>query len=156
MDPLSTANLEYLLSISTPEPWHFHEDIVDTLSGTQDIIHEVCTPTEPELFFASGDITDTHPGNLQLAALAPQLAREVIALRAELAKQQEQHSDKTYTLYWRTGTQQTITGTDIAAAMNNAGIGRGALSALDFYDEGEPDPNYHWDADAQEWTKESE
>ena len=156
MDPLSTDNLEHLLSISTPEPWYFHQDIVDTLSGTEDIIHEVYTSTEPELFSVSGDITDIYPGNLQLAALAPELAREVIALRAELAEQQEQHSDKTYTLYWRTGHQQTVTGPDIATAMNNACIGRGALPALDFYDEGEPDPDYYWDAEAQEWTKKKE
>lgn len=43
---------------------------------------------------------------------------------------------KTFTLFWLTGETQLVTGNSPAEAMNNAGIGNGALRALDFYAEG--------------------
>jgi len=44
---------------------------------------------------------------------------------------------KEFTLFWLTGDSQIVTGTDIADAMNNAGIGNGALRALDFHAKGD-------------------
>lgn len=59
--------------------------------------------------------------------------------------------ERTYTLYWLTGDTQTVAGPDPATAMNNAGIGAGALSALDFWQTGPKDPDYFWDADKHKW-----
>lgn len=59
-----------------------------------------------------------------------------------------------WSLYWRTGDRQIVEGPDIATAMNNAGIGAGALSALDFYKEGAEDHGYRWSSDDRRWTKE--
>lgn len=58
-------------------------------------------------------------------------------------------SVRTYTLYWLGGDKQKVSGINIASAMNNAGIGAGALSALDFYSS---DDDYVWD-DEKGWTK---
>jgi hypothetical protein len=55
-----------------------------------------------------------------------------------------------YTLFWRTGNRQVVTGPDAASAMNNAGIGRGALAALDFFAEGEVH-GYVWDKASRSW-----
>jgi len=41
---------------------------------------------------------------------------------------------KTFKLNWRTGKPQFVTGTDIADACNRAGIGAGALPALDYWE----------------------
>lgn len=59
---------------------------------------------------------------------------------------------KKWTLYWRTGDRQVVRGEQIHTAMNNAGIGQGALPALDFYAEGD-DRNYRWDARAHAWQR---
>ena len=58
-------------------------------------------------------------------------------------------SVRTYTLYWLGGDKQKVSGINIASAMNNAGIGAGALSALDFYSS---DDDYVWD-DEHGWKK---
>lgn len=63
----------------------------------------------------------------------------------------EQASDPTYTLFWGTGERQVICGgRDIAEALNNAGIGRGALRALDFYIEGDCH-DYEWNTATRKW-----
>ena len=59
-----------------------------------------------------------------------------------------------WSLYWRTGTREIIEGPDIVTAMNNAGIGAGALAALDFYKKGAEDHAYRWSADDRRWVKE--
>ena len=41
----------------------------------------------------------------------------------------------TYILYWFDGKREIVKGDTPADAMNKAGIGRGALQALDFYEE---------------------
>lgn len=41
--------------------------------------------------------------------------------------------NKQFVLFWLHGEKQIIHGIDIASAMNNSGIGNGALRALDFY-----------------------
>ncbi len=48
-----------------------------------------------------------------------------------------------FTLYWRDGTKNVVTGADIADAMNRAGFGAGAVRALDFYAKGDHRP-YEW------------
>lgn len=37
--------------------------------------------------------------------------------------------------------------------MNNAGIGQGALRALDFYSEGDKRGEYVWDKEGRTWRK---
>lgn len=84
MSDLSTANLKRLLDEATPGPWVFREDTSDTPSGMQEIGHEVYAE-EKYLFSVWDDpVTDEHPGNLPLAALAPDLAQEVLRMRTEL------------------------------------------------------------------------
>lgn len=63
--------------------------------------------------------------------------------------------ERVFSLYWLTGAVQTVTGTSLTAAMNNAGYGAGALSALDFHAEGEPDPDWYWDDEARSWKRKS-
>ena len=59
-----------------------------------------------------------------------------------------------WALYWRTGERQVVEGEQIHTAMNNAGIGAGALAALDFYKKGAEDHGYRWAADGRRWVKE--
>ena len=42
---------------------------------------------------------------------------------------------KTFLLHWMDGKIETVVGPDLASAMNNAGIGMGALPALDYWEE---------------------
>lgn len=42
---------------------------------------------------------------------------------------------KKYKLYWLDGRQEIIEGNDVVDAFNRTGIGRGALRALDYYEE---------------------
>ena len=42
---------------------------------------------------------------------------------------------KTYKLHWLDGKEEIIHGTDIADAWSKAGLGQGALPALDWYEE---------------------
>ena len=49
-----------------------------------------------------------------------------------------------YTFYWSTGEKEILEGKNSTDALNNAGYGKGALSALDFFSRGE-DNNYIWE-----------
>ncbi len=42
---------------------------------------------------------------------------------------------KKYRIYWINGISETIEGYDVVDAFNRAGIGHGALSVLDYYEE---------------------
>lgn len=44
---------------------------------------------------------------------------------------------KKFILHWLGGRTETVEGTDIADACRRAGIGAGALAALDYYGEGD-------------------
>ncbi|MFA6198808.1 MAG: hypothetical protein WC679_00125 [Bacteroidales bacterium] len=55
-----------------------------------------------------------------------------------------------YTIYWRMPEKTVVEGDDFADAMNNAGYGQGAVSAIDFYASGEND-DYEWNATTREW-----
>lgn len=57
----------------------------------------------------------------------------------------------TYTLFWLTGKTQLVTGNDPASAMNNAGIGAGALRALDFWGKGDIQNQYTWNPEHRSW-----
>lgn len=59
----------------------------------------------------------------------------------------------TYTLFWLTGESQIVSGNSIAEAMNNAGIGNGALRALDFYANEDQRESYIWDKEKRTWNK---
>ena len=56
-----------------------------------------------------------------------------------------------FTLFWLDGTTQLIEGVTIAQAMNAAGIGNGALRALDFYANGDVRADYVWDSTKRSW-----
>lgn len=58
--------------------------------------------------------------------------------------------NKTYRIYWNGGDTELIKGYDITSAMNNAGIGRGALAVLDCWTEGE-EMKYEWNKTAKKW-----
>jgi len=60
---------------------------------------------------------------------------------------------KTFTLFWRTGETQIVRGLDPAGGMNSAGIGRGALAALDFWAHGDARDEYVWNPKTREWGK---
>ncbi len=57
-----------------------------------------------------------------------------------------------FTYYWLTGKREVLEGNDSADALNKAGVGAGALPALDFYATGEND-EYKWDKDNRKWIK---
>jgi hypothetical protein len=61
--------------------------------------------------------------------------------------------EKTYTIFWLTGETQQIKGYDAASAFNNAGIGQGALRAVDFYLEGIEIKDYVWSKENHTWEK---
>lgn len=59
-----------------------------------------------------------------------------------------------FTLYWRTGDRQVVEGCGDtpADACNRAGIGGGAIGALDFWARGE-NTEYEWNAQEREWAR---
>lgn len=44
-------------------------------------------------------------------------------------------NQRNYIFHWRNGTNETLQGTDPADALSRAGYGRGALAALDHYEQ---------------------
>jgi hypothetical protein len=62
----------------------------------------------------------------------------------------------TYTLFWLTGQSETVKGSDVASAMNNAGYGAGSIPALDFHAEGDIRDDYVWNKEDRSWDKVSE
>jgi len=63
---------------------------------------------------------------------------------------------KKYTLFWLTGKSEIVEGVNPANAMNNAGIGSGALGALDFYAVGDKRSDYVFVKDKRTWEKVNE
>lgn len=61
----------------------------------------------------------------------------------------------TYALFWRSGQRQLVQGTTPADAMNNAGIGAGALPALDFWSQGD-DQGWTWNEENKDWERKDE
>lgn len=56
-----------------------------------------------------------------------------------------------YTLFWLTGETQIVKGINPSDAMNNAGIGNGALRAMDFWHPGDVRDHYIWDKENRTW-----
>lgn len=59
--------------------------------------------------------------------------------------------EKTFTIFWLTGETQIVRGCDAASAMNNAGIGHGAIRAMDFYSDGDKREKYQWNKEKRTW-----
>lgn len=59
----------------------------------------------------------------------------------------------TYTVFWLGGESQLIQGRDIVDAFNRAGIGGGAVPALDFWGRGDIRDEYRWDAEKRCWIE---
>ena len=107
---------------------------------------------------------------------ADQVRPIVAAMRAAMRRDEHEYSDAEFltdmsdyiraleallaapptqwALYWRNGERQIVEGPDAATAMNCAGIGAGALAALDFHKKGAEDHGYRWSADDRRWIKE--
>jgi hypothetical protein len=50
----------------------------------------------------------------------------------------------TYIFHWRDGKDETLIGDTAADALNRAGYGRGAVAALDYYEQALPEcPTYY-------------
>jgi hypothetical protein len=60
---------------------------------------------------------------------------------------------KTYILHWKTGEDEEVKGYDIADACRRAGIGHGALPALDYYEEAKPKLGLCFEERAKEETE---
>jgi hypothetical protein len=56
-----------------------------------------------------------------------------------------------YTIFLLHGGKLEIEGNDAVSAFNNAGIGRGALKAIDFYAEEEDAKKYEWNPKTKNW-----
>ena len=56
----------------------------------------------------------------------------------------------TFTLYWRTGKRETVSGSTVETAMTLAGYSGGAVRALDFWARGDCH-NYIWNAETRNW-----
>lgn len=68
-----------------------------------------------------------------------------------LNKLDELDPEKTFTLFWRNGDAQLVTGATVEQACNNAGIGGGAIAALDWWARGDDRANYVWNKDRHQW-----
>ena len=84
--------------------------------------------------FVSGEICFTWPTVLGL-----------------LNKLDELDPDKVFTLFWRTGTAQLVTGATVEQACNNAGISGGAIAALDWWARGDDRAKYVWNKEKRYW-----
>jgi hypothetical protein len=60
-------------------------------------------------------------------------------------------TDKIFTLFWRTGDRDLVSGRNIAEAMTLAGYGGGSIPALDFHAERDCRDHYEWDAAKRSW-----
>lgn len=129
---------------------------------TKDILNEIARRVAPKRPDQSDSLTATHGATTAVYDLVTTLQRvldtedddtnavqDVIDDYVDIA--QSYNDERVYTIYWLTGDTQTVAGPDAVTAMNNAGIGAGALAAMDFYDAGPRDPNYVWDKEAREW-----
>lgn len=59
--------------------------------------------------------------------------------------------DPKFTLFWRDGKREVVSGRTPAEAMTLAGYGGGALRALDFYTSGDTD-DWKWIKETREWV----
>jgi hypothetical protein len=59
---------------------------------------------------------------------------------------------KKFTLYWLHGKKEVIEGESVESAFNAAGIGAGAIRALDFYANGDLD-EYDYNKEERTWKR---
>ena len=91
MTDLATANLKQLLDQSTPGSWEFREEEEwDHVAGPEwppmlTYLEHIVEDSDGKCLFGNSNdkFLEDYPGNLRLASLAPQLAQEVIRLRAQ-------------------------------------------------------------------------
>ena len=57
-----------------------------------------------------------------------------------------------WTVFWRNGERDVYEGDDIQDAFRRAGVGAGALSAVDFYTKGNNN-EYEWDSEKRNWDR---
>jgi hypothetical protein len=57
-----------------------------------------------------------------------------------------------FTLFWLDGKREVVTGETIADAARRAGIQRGALQVIDFYENGEDD-SWEWNSERRSWVQ---
>lgn len=57
-----------------------------------------------------------------------------------------------FTLYWLDGKREVVKGSTISGACSSAGIGAGAIRALDFYIKGD-NREYTYDLEKHHWVK---
>lgn len=62
-------------------------------------------------------------------------------------------TEKIFTLYWRTGERNVVTGQTISDAMGRSGYDNGSARALDFWEYGN-DSAYAWDDKSRTWYSE--
>jgi hypothetical protein len=60
--------------------------------------------------------------------------------------------ENTYTVYWLDGKKEIVKGTSISDSFRKAGLGGGALRAVDFYAENS-DNDYVWNKQKHNWEK---
>ena len=92
MSDLTTSNLKRLLGQATTGPWEFHEEgEMEHVAGPEwppmlTYLEHLVEDSDGKCLFGNSNdkFLEDYPGNLRLAALAPQLAEEVIRLRQEL------------------------------------------------------------------------
>jgi len=58
-----------------------------------------------------------------------------------------------YTIFWLTGEAQIVKGDSVSEAMTNAGIGAGAIRAMDFFEEGDKRKYWKWNKEKHRWEK---
>lgn len=92
MSDLTTTHLKRLLDQATPGPWEFHEEEEwDHVAGPEwppmlTYLEHIVEDSDGKCLFGNSNdkFLEDYPGNLRLAALAPQLAEEVIRLRGHI------------------------------------------------------------------------
>jgi hypothetical protein len=60
-----------------------------------------------------------------------------------------------FTIYWRDGHRQLVSGTSVANAVHRAGYAIGALTAIEFFAPGDC-RDYVWTKDTGEWVRVTE
>lgn len=92
MSDLTTTHLKHLLDQAAPGPWKFDEKQEwEHVAGPEyppmlTYLEHIVEDSDGKCLFGNSNdkFLEDYPGNLRLAALAPQLAEEVIRLRQEL------------------------------------------------------------------------
>lgn len=88
--------------------------------------------------------------NNQLVVTEPLTGRELQQYAIWIERMRENQLLKLYHFYWKTGSMSSALGTCVSDAATQAGIGGGAIAALDMYSCG-MDPIAFYDIHAKAW-----